>query len=310
MRKIAALAAIAALSLAACSSGASNDADASKPSDAASQSAAEGIDRTYDVSGVQKVDEIAKLLPEDIASKGKLVIGASTDYAPAEFRGEDLQTAIGYEVDMGKALGKVLGVEAVVTHGEFSGLLAGMGSQYDIGISAFTITDERVKNFDMIAYSEVGSSFAVKAGNPTGFNPEELCGTSVAVQKGTFQHEDLNAKNEACTADGKDAINVLIYGTQGDATTNVIGGKAAAFYADSTVADYSVVMTSKQLEVVGGVFDSAPQGIVVPQANKQLTEALQKAMQHIMDDGTYKALMQSWGVEGAALDKAEIHSSN
>lgn len=295
MRKLAALAAVAALSLAACSGG-----------DDAAQSS---TDRSYDVSGVQKVDEIAALLPEDIASKGKLTIGASTDYAPAEFRAEDLQTAIGYEVDMGKALGKVLGVETEVVHGEFASLLPGMGSKYDIGISAFTITDERVANYNMIATSEVGSSFAVQKGNPKGFTPDDVCGWTVAVQNGTFQHEDLEAKSQACTDGGKDAVEVLVYSLQSDATTNVIGGKADAFYADSTVSDYSVVMTNDQLEVVGGVFDSAPQGIVVPQDNPELTEAMQKAMQHIMDDGTYKAIMESWGVEDAMLTTAELHTS-
>lgn len=306
MRKIASLAAVAVLSLAACSGGAEN---AASPADGGDKAAASGTDRTHDVSGVQKVDEIAALVPEEVAKDGKLTIGASIDYAPAEFRAEDLQTAIGYEVDFGKAIGKVLGLEAEVVHGEFAGLLPGIGSKYDVGISAFTITDERVASYNMIAISEVGSSFAVKKGNPTEFSPEELCGTSIAVQNGTWQHEDLDAKNKECTDGGKEAINVLVYGAHSEATTNVVGGKADAFYADSTVSDYAVELTNDQLEVVGDVFDSAPQGIVVPQDDAQLTEAMQKAAQHLMDDGTYKAIMESWGTEGAMLTTAELHTS-
>lgn len=299
MRKLIVGGLLAALALTACSGDATEGASAK----------AGGADRSHDVSKVEKVDEIAALVPEEIAKTGKLTIGAAIDYAPAEFRAEDLQTAIGYEVDLGKALGKVLGLEAEVIHGEFAGLLPGIGSKYNVGISAFTITDERVQNYNMIAISEVGSSFAVKKGNPTGFDPKDLCGTSIAVQNGTYQHEDLDAKNKACADGGKEAINVLVYGAHSEATTNVVGGKADAFYADSTVSDYAVELTNQQLEVVGEVFDSAPQGIVVAQDDAKLTEAMQKATQHLMDDGTYKAIMESWGTEGAMLTTAELHTS-
>lgn len=69
------------------------------------------LERSYDVSGIKKVDEIAALLPAAVAERGTFVVGAAIDYPPAEFRAEDLQTAIGYDVDMSKALGRVLGLE-------------------------------------------------------------------------------------------------------------------------------------------------------------------------------------------------------
>lgn len=306
MRKLIVGAMVAALALTACSNdgGTTNGGDSPAPDGGA---AAGAQDRSYDVSGVQKVDEIAAMLPEDVASSGKLLIAAAIDYAPAEFRADDLQTAIGYDVDLGKALGKVLGLEAEVKAGEFASLLPGIGTQTNIGISSFTITDERTANYNMISYVQVGSSFAVKKGNPSEFNPEELCGQTIAVQNGTFQHEDLDEKNEQCKSDGKEPIDVLVYGSQSDVTTNVIGGKAAAFYADSTVADYAVALTNGQMEVVGGVFDSEPQGIVVAKDDKELTAAVQAAMQHLMDDGTWQKIMESWGTQDAILTTAEVH---
>ncbi|MHA7861039.1 ABC transporter substrate-binding protein [Tessaracoccus sp. Y36] len=297
MRRILAASLLAALTLTAC-----GGQDASGPADAA-----DSTDRSHDVSGVQKVDEIAALLPAAVADKGTLVVGAAVDYAPAEFRADDLQTAIGYDVDLSKALGNVLGLEAEVVDGEFASLLAGMGSKYDIGISSFTITPERTASYNMISYITVGSSFAVKKGNPDGLNPDDVCGKAIGVQTGTWQEEELGMFNEECTAAGKDAIEVLSYPRQSDVTTNVVGGKADAFYADSTVAGYSVAITGDQLEVVGDVRDAAPQGIVVPQDDAALTEAVQKAMQHLMDDGTWQAILDSWGVDEAALDTAELN---
>ena len=298
MRRILAAGLLATLAVTACS------APATTPS--ASGEAA-GSDRSFDVSGVAKVDDIAALLPQSIADKGTLTIGAAIDYAPAEFRADDLTTAIGYDVDLGKAIGKVLGVETEVVDGEFASLLPGIGTKYDIGISSFTITEERTANFTMISYITVGSSFAVKAGNPDGFNPEELCGQTIGVQTGTWQEEELATFTEACEAEGQEPIEVLPYAKQSDVTTNLVGGKVAAFYADSTVASYAVALTGDQLEVVGGVRDAAPQGIVVAQDDTELAAAVQQAVQHLMDDGTWPAILDSWGVTDAALDTAEIH---
>lgn len=263
---------------------------------------------SYDVSSIQKVDAIAAMVPSDLASSGRLVIGAAIDYAPAEFRADDLQTAIGYDVDLGKALGRVMGLEAEVSDAEFASLLPGMGSAYDIGISSFTITEERTANYNMVSYIMVGSSFAVQAGNPKGFDPDKLCGTTIGVQTGTYQEEELADFSADCVARGEQAIEVMSQPVQSDVTTNVIGGRMDAMYADSTVADYAVALTNDQMEVIGGIRDAAPQGIVVPQDDAELTAAVQAAMQYLIDQGIWADILNSWGVsEDAALPVAQVN---
>lgn len=299
-RRILAAGLLAALALTSCSAGGTADSQGSK--------AQTGTDRSYDVSAIAKDDTIAAMLPKEVADSGKLVIGAAIDYAPAEFRADDLQTAIGYDVDLGKALGKVLGLESEVSAAEFASLLPGMGTKYNIGISSFTVSAERTASYNMVAYIKVGSSFAVQKGNPSGFDPDDVCGKNIGVQTGTSQEDQLNAMTKECTDAGKPEIQISSYGKQTDATTNLAGGKLEALYADSTVADYAVAMTNDQLEVVGGIRDSAPQGIVVPKDDQQLTEAIQAAMQKLMDDGTWAKILDSWGVsKDAAMDKAELN---
>ncbi|MGV8846743.1 ABC transporter substrate-binding protein [Tessaracoccus sp.] len=268
--------------------------------------AGSGSDLSYDVSGIVKVDDIAALVPQKVRDSGKLVIGASIDYAPAEFRADDLQTAIGYDVDLGKALGRVLGLDTEVSAAEFASILPGIGSKYDVGISSFTITDERTENYTMISYISVGSSYAVKSGNKEGFDPDDVCGRTVGVQIGTYQEEELGTFSTACTNAGKDPVDILKFGSQADVTTNVAGGKAEAMYADSTVSEYAVALTDGQVEVVGGVRDAAPQGIVVASDDTDLANAMQQAMQHLMDDGTWGKILEGWGPKDAALPTAEI----
>lgn len=297
MRRIAVFGLLASLALSACGG------DTATPG----EEVPEVADLSYDVSGVEQVDEIAALLPQEIADKGTLIIGASTDYAPAEFRSDDLDVAIGYDIDLGKALGNVLGLDAQVEDAEFASILPGIGTRYDIGISSFTITEERMASYNMISYIMVGSSYAVPTGNPDDFDPDAVCGQPIAVQTGTYQADELEDFSAACVEAGEDEIEIVSYARQSDATTNVVGGRAAAFYADSTVAGYAASLTGDRLEVVGGIRDSAPQGIVTRQQDEELTQAMLAAMQHLMDEGVWDAILDSWGVEDASLDTAELN---
>ena len=50
--------------------------------------------------------------------------------------------------------------------------------------------------------------------------------------------------------------------------------------------------------------------IAIKKGDQQLDEAVQKAVQKLMDDGTYMKILKHWGVESGALDKAEINPTD
>ncbi len=60
-------------------------------------------------------------------------------------------------------------------------------------------------------------------------------------------------------------------------------------------------------EVVGEQVDAGPFGIAVNKDNKQLTAALEEAVNAIIEDGTYKEILEKWGAESGAIDKAAIN---
>ena len=134
------LAAAAALPLAACVDPTSTS---SSTSGSESTSAA-ATTASYDVSKIPTVDEIAALVPDEVKERGTLRNGASADYAPAEFLGDDSQTPQGYDVDINKALAKVMGLnDGTTNHAEFPTIIPALGTKFDVGISSFTITSER-----------------------------------------------------------------------------------------------------------------------------------------------------------------------
>ena len=259
LRKLAVFALSAAMivSLGAC--GTSEKSDSAASSDSESSSNTTG----YDVSGVTKDDDIAAMLPESVTKDGKLTIGMDTSYAPAEFLAEDGKTPVGFDVDIAKALAQVFGLEADPETANFDSIIPSVGSKYDIGISSFTVTKERLEAVDFVSHFDAGSAWAVKKGNPNKIDTSDLCGKKVAVQTATMQETEANKIAKQCEADGKDKLEVISSKLQTDVTTNVVTGKADVFYADSPVAGYAIAQTDGQLEMLGKVEGVAPEGIVI-----------------------------------------------
>jgi polar amino acid transport system substrate-binding protein len=149
----------------------------------------------------------------------------------------------------------------------------------------------------------------VPKGNPEGIDPADLCGLTVGVQTGTVEDEELDAKIAECKADGKEAITPLKYEKQSDVTTALVGGKADLMYADSPIVAYAITQTGDKLEQLGDVFASAPQGIVVSKDDQALTDAVQKAMQKLIESGDYLKILTAWGNEVSAVETAELNPS-
>ena len=284
--------------------GTSDDSDAS-----ASKSSSKSSELTgYDVSGVKKDDAIAKMLPDYVTKDGKLTIGMDTSYAPAEFLAADGKTPVGFDVDIAKALAGVFGLEADPETANFDSIIPAVGAKYDIGISSFTVTKERLEAVDFVSHFNAGSAWAVKKGNPNKVDTSDLCGKKVAVQTATMQETAANKMAKQCKADGKAEMDVISSKLQTDVTTNVVTGKADVFYADSPVAGYAIAQTDGELETLGKTEGIAPEGIVVKKGDQQMDEALQKALQKLIDDGTYMKILKDWGVQDGAISKPEINT--
>ena len=194
-------------------------------------------------------------------------------------------------------------------HSEFPTIIPALGTKFDVGISSFTITSEREQQVNMVSYLNVGSAWGVAAGNPKNFDPSDPCGSTIAVQTGTAQEEYAATLSDECVAAGKEKITVMPHELQTDIATKLIGGQYDATLADSTVIGYTSSQSAGKIEQLGDTFESAPQGVAVAKDDAQLAEAVQKAMQYLMDNGYLNDILASYGAENAALTTAALNPS-
>ena len=249
---------------------------------------------------------LAAKVPDAIKADGKIVVGTDSTYAPNEFLDTDGKTIIGFDVDLFNAVAAKFGLTAEFVTAPFDNIIPSVDSgRYEIGVSSFTINDDRKKAVDMVSYFSAGTQWAAATGSD--ITPDNACGKTVAVQKGTVQVDDLEARSKKCTDDGKAKITIQQYQGQDEATNAVVTGKADAMLADSPITAYAVKQTEQKLELKGEIYDSAPYGYVVKKGQGEFAQALADALKACIADGTYRQALAKWGVEAGAITDPAVN---
>jgi polar amino acid transport system substrate-binding protein len=255
---------------------------------------------------VSKKEDLSALVPAKIKSAGKLVVGVNVPYTPNEY----LQggKVVGFDVDLLDATAKVLGLTTDYRQSDFTKIIPAIeAGTYDIGMSSFTDNKLREKTVDFVDYFSAGIQWAAPAGKTV--DPTNACGLKVSVQSGTTESDDeLPAKSKACTSAGKKAITIVKFENQDDATNAVALGRVTAMSADSPVTLYAIKQSGGKLVKAGDVMEAAPYGWPIAKGS-QLVQAMQKALQSLMDSGVYTQICQKWGLEDGAIKTASVNGA-
>ncbi|MGX9673043.1 ABC transporter substrate-binding protein [Mycobacterium sp. HM-7] len=256
-----------------------------------------------------KVESIANTVPEAIKSSGKLIVGVNIPYAPNEYKDPSTGKVVGFDVDLMNAIAQTLGLTVDYREeSDFSKIIPAIqAGTYNVGMSSFTDSKQREQQVDFVTYFSAGSLWAQRAGGQ--IDPNNACGKKVAVESTTVQDtEELPAKTKACTDAGKPPIDVVKFDNQDQAANAVVVGQADAMSADSPVTLWAIKQTGGKLVQAGEVFDSSPYGWPVKKGSP-LAQSLLQALQHLIDNGTYKQIASSWGVQAGMIDKPVVNGA-
>jgi polar amino acid transport system substrate-binding protein len=258
--------------------------------------------------GVDK--RVAAEVPAAYKTKGTLTVAADATYAPMELIASNGKTVVGMDPDLAVALASVMGLKANVVNATFDTIIPGISShKYDLGMSSFTDTKERQKVLDFVTYFSAGTSFYVKAqGGPSVDSLADLCGRTVAVERGTTQADDGAAQDKKCKAAGKSGVTVSVYPDQNQANLALSSGRAQVGMADSPVAAYIVKQSHGQFKLSGTPYATAPYGIAISK-DSGLAKPVLDALQVLMKNGTYKAILAKWGIQQGAIAKPKLNGA-
>ncbi|MGW1410624.1 ABC transporter substrate-binding protein [Streptomyces sp. NPDC002403] len=258
--------------------------------------------------------ELHASLPAAVRSSGRVRVATDVPYAPfVMFRTEGRPELTGLDYDLGQALGAKLGVRFAFTAQKFDGIVpAVQAGRFDAVMSAMTDTEERRRVLDFVDYSVSGSGILVVKGNPDRIaRLDDLCGRKVATQAATHQLEVLKAQQSTCAEAGRAAVSIQTFPKDSDAQLALRSGKVAAELVTKPGAGWTAKTADggRAFEVVedpaaGGGYEATPNGIGVSKQLPALTEAIQKALQALIDDGTLHKICDRYGASSIAVQNA------
>jgi polar amino acid transport system substrate-binding protein len=256
-----------------------------------------------------KDDTIAALLPDTIKTAGKVRVASGVSFPPMEFFDTDNKTVLGFDADLGAALGQVLGVSFDFQNTNFDGIIGGLNAgRYDLSLTSMIDKKARQGTVDFIDYLNSGVTFMVVKGNPKGLKDKlDLCGRTAAVEKSATGDLTADDISKECATAGKPAVSKLPFPDQASAVQALQSGRGDAVLALDLTLAYNVKQTPDAFEIGSKPFGTLPVGIPVPKSDPKLRDAVQAALKKVIESGTYDALLAKWNLTDQALKDAPIN---
>jgi polar amino acid transport system substrate-binding protein len=224
--------------------------------------------------------------PFDLIDPGTVRAASMGDAKPYTFTDES-GNFTGFDVEFFKEVADCAGIDNVVFTGQdFSAILPAVANgQFDVGVAAIGITDERKQTVDFSDGYLAGYLTVITPQDADVKEEGDLAGKRLGVVQGTLQ-EQYAMKNFPDTElvrfpDNNSGISALNSGT---IDAHFADYEAAKQYGEQYDLDLAINIPS---------FD-APAGFAVAKGNDAFREALNTCVHEEMENGTWKTLYQKW----------------
>ena len=236
---------------------------------------------------------------ESVKAKGELVIATSPDFPPLESLSGD-GSVTGIEMDLAAAVAEKLGVKMKVEQVNFDSILLGvMNGSYDVGISGFSVTEERKKNVLFTnPYCLAAQAIVVAEGSPiTG--KADLADKLISVQTGTTAEVYCMQNNYQTES----------YTSNVDAELAVLSGTVDAWVIDDLTAAEMVATNNakdgKKLVILPEAMTTEPYAFAFAKESGDLVETINGYIDELVKDGTVAGLFAKYNAPYTSPETAK-----
>jgi polar amino acid transport system substrate-binding protein len=237
-----------------------------------------------------------KVVVVKVVKPGVLQFGSDTAFPP--FETMNGAVAEGFDVDLGAAIAKELGLTSEFVSQKFDTLIPQLkaGGKFDAVMSGMTITDERKKEIDFSdPYIDSNQSVAVlkdkgftviKTGD-TAAIVTAMNGKTIGVQSGTT--------GEAWAKENlKGAKQIIPFDDTLAAFSALQAGKVDAVVNDLPVSAAVVKDPARNAMLIAEIPTGEQYGIAIAKTTPDLTKAVNEALAKIKASGEYAKIYQKW----------------
>jgi len=218
----------------------------------------------------------------ELVDKDELIFTASGEFKPFSYLKDDL-TMTGFDIEVGEALAKEMGLKPVQKRMKFKGIVEGVKTgRADVAVASHTINPQRSKHvlFSTPYYYSGPQIFVRPDSNIK--TVDDLKGKEVAVAKGSTYADTASKYTSNIKMYDSDitALKALSTGRHDAVITDFVTGKSAA---------------KEGFEIEGRqLIERSEQAVVVPKDNPQLLVRVNEALENLRNDGTLSKISQKY----------------
>ena len=230
----------------------------------------------------EKTDEIKTV------KDGKLIMATNAYFQPYEYyEGEKI---VGIDAEIAAAIAEKLGLELVIEDMAFDSIITAVSEgSADFGLAGMTVTEKRLESVDFsISYATGVQSIIVPEGSAITTVDDlyaEGAAYKVGVQLGTtgdiYATDDFGSDLVTTYTNGNEAVNALL---GGDVDCVIIDNEPAKAF----------VANNQGLKILDTTYADEDYAACIKKGNKALLEAVNKAIDELMADGTIDAIIAKY----------------
>lgn len=251
---------------------------------------------------------LAAELPPDIVKAGSIKVAIVPNYPPMEFKDPATNALSGFDVELGEALGRKLGIKIAWQETSFDQMMPAISTgRVDAILSGMSDVATRQDAATFVDYLRNGPVFFVQKSRAAEFKDQAaLCGKKVGASRRTNMPKLIEVWSNANCA----SAPIVFVGTEGsaDARTQLRQGRIDAAVQGGETLPYIMDLEPGVYQPVGGVFAVQFTGLALPVKEKALQQAMVEALDGLIADGTYKALLAKWKLSDFGVEKATLNA--
>jgi len=230
------------------------------------------------------------LSASSVPAQDVLRIGTDATYPPLESKDNDRY--VGFDIDLGEAIGRLLGRKVEWTNSGFDGIFAALqAGKFDAVMSSVTITDDRKRQLAFSdPYYTAGQALASRKGGPVYTDVAQLKGMTVGIQINTTAKEVLKKFPD---------VAVRQYNSIDLALLDLQNGKLDAVMTDSPVLKYMLHRSFNGLQLATNLLTEEHYGIALRRDEPRLLDQVNGALRRLNDTGEMAKLKEKWFGEKA-----------
>lgn len=220
----------------------------------------------------------------DVKSRGVIVVATDDTYPPLEYN--ENGKIVGYDIDLMTEVASRFGVKAQFVSSKWDGLLSGLSArQYDAVISSMNITPERQKQANFVEYQRWAQVIVMSPKATPISTLQGLEGKLIAVQVATTSEEMAKTIKDARISSFESFDTTFM---------ELKAGRCDAIIIDEPVAMYYQKKDPGSFKITGLADQKAPVGIALRKDAVALRDAIAKALDDMVKDGTADRIFEKW----------------